>query len=165
MTAPAIDRGARLTDREVQSLRRMIGYRPEWSEHVDERKQRSAEVVVREQRMREWFAAEGIDPQEALPRGTRPRAMAALGIGSVEAFDWSMRSIRARTDRADRPKTGRPRDPVIAARAAVIGDYFTGAGVDPLRKLPRGAIKKASADLGLTYLQVEYAVERLREAS
>lgn len=79
-----------LTEKEIASLRRMVGWREEWS---SDRPRRDPDVVAREETIRAWFAAEGIDPLQRLPRGTTPRVLAAVGC-SGEAFDWVLRRIR-----------------------------------------------------------------------
>ncbi|MGX9296071.1 hypothetical protein [Tsukamurella paurometabola] len=165
MTAPVQGetRRTRLTDREVQSLRKMIGWREDWMGRARPRAERAPEVQERETRMRAWFAAEGIDPLQPLPKGVRPRAMEALGIESVEAFAWSLRNIRDRTERADR-RAGRPRDPVVVKRIEAIEAYFAAAGIDPLRALPHGARRDCAAALGITYVQVQHAMTRIRGA-
>lgn len=157
-------RRTRLTDREIQSLRKMIGWREDWMGRARPRAGRAPEVVEREARMRAWFGAEGIDPFQPLPKGVRPRAMQALGIASVEAFAWSLRSIRDRTERPDR-SVGRPRDPAVVARIEAVEAYFAAAGIDPRRALPHGARRDCAAALGITQVQIAHALTRIRGAS
>lgn len=159
VSAPAVD--GPLTIAERDSIRRMVGWQPEWAEYTDGRRSRDPEVVDREKRMRAWFRREGIDPMQTLPRGSRQRAITELGVSSEEAFDWSLRRIRARPAR----RVPRKWAPEVAARARLVGEHFAAAGVDPAVRLPKGAITGAAAELGLTYSQVEHAVLWLREAS
>lgn len=164
MTAAVEQRPARrtrLTDREIQSLRKMIGWREDWMPRSRLRAGRAAEVVERETRMREWFAAEGIDPLLPLPKGVRPRAMRDLGVESVEAFAWSLRNIR---DRAERParRVGRPRSPVVVKRVEAIEAHFAAAGIDPRQPLPLGARRGCAEALGITSVQVAHAMTLIR---
>lgn len=97
MSAPAVD--GPLTIAERDSIRRMVGWQEDWADDPDDRPARTPDVVAREQRLREWFAAEGINPMVRLPYGARAKAIAAVGFPSVESFAWSLRNIRGRHER------------------------------------------------------------------